>query len=82
MQAGPSGGLGAVAAKPVAEGWDCQLNRNNISFNVFKMFDVQTQSRSRDCNEAQHGGSTTICTIAETKSQACNTDECRKSTHV
>ena len=78
MQAGPSGGLGAFAAKPVAEGWDLSIKSQQHSLNVFKMFDAQTQNRSKDCNEAQHGGSTTICTIAETESQACNTDGCRK----
>ena len=36
------------------------------------------QSRSRDCNEAEHGGSTAICTTAATESQACNTNGCRK----
>ena len=78
MPLGPSGSLGAVAAKPVTEGWDLSTKLQTHFLNVFLMFDVQTQNRSRDCNEAQHGGSTTICTIAETESQSCNTDGCRK----
>ena len=78
MPLGPSGGLGAVAAKPVTEGWDLSTKLQTHFLNVFLMFDVQTQNRSRDCNEAQHGGSTAVCTIAETESQACNTQGCRK----
>ena len=75
---GRVGVLGQLHQNLWRRGEICQLNCNNISFIVFIMFDVQTQSRSRDCNEAQHGGSSTICTIAETEAQLCNTDGCRK----
>ena len=48
----------------------------DFAFN-FKLSAIQTQSRSRDCNTAQYGGSPAICTIAETASQSCNTNTCR-----
>ena len=37
---------------------------------------LQTQSRSRDCNTAQNGGSTSICTSTQTISRSCNTNGC------
>ena len=43
-----------------------------------KLFVIQTQSRSRDCNEAKYGGNTAICTSAEGETQPCNNDICRK----
>ena len=49
----------------------------DFAFN-FKLSAIQTQSRSRDCNTAQYGGSPAICTIAETTSRSCNTNTCRK----
>ena len=38
----------------------------------------QTQSRSRDCNVAQNGGSTAVCTSSETATRSCSTNACRK----
>ena len=43
-----------------------------------KLIVIQTQSRSRDCNEAKYGGNTATCTSAEGDTQPCNTDICRK----
>ena len=37
---------------------------------------LQTRSRSRSCNVAQHGGSTATCTTAETETQLCNSRRC------
>ena len=54
--------------------WQSSKTLNSISY-------IQTQDRSRGCNVAQHGGSTTICTSSETALQLCNTDGCRKCTH-
>ena len=38
----------------------------------------QRQSRSRACNVAQCGGSTSVCTSTQTKSRFCNTQICRE----
>ena len=74
---GLHGVLGEVAPWPAVEGWD-PYNQAQLWILYF----TQTQDRSRDCNVAQHGGSTAICTSADTESQSCNTNGCRKSTRV
>ena len=37
---------------------------------------IQTQSRSRKCNVAKNGGSTSVCTSTVTEFQSCNTQSC------
>ena len=37
---------------------------------------LQTRTRTRHCNTAQHGGSKAICTTAGVENQACNTNHC------
>ena len=77
MPLGLHGVLGEVAPWPAVEGWD-PYNQARL----WILYSTQTQDRSRACNVAQHGGSTAICTSADTGSQSCNTNGCRKSTHV
>ena len=77
MPLGLHGVLGEVAPWPVVEGWD-PYNQTQLWILYF----TQTQDRSRACNVAQNGGSTAICTSADTESQSCSTNGCRKSIHV
>ena len=39
---------------------------------------VQLRYKSRGCNVAECGGSTTVCTSTQTTSESCNTGCCRK----
>ena len=39
---------------------------------------IQTQSRTRPCNVAQCGGSTSICTSTGSTTQSCNNNCCRE----
>ena len=39
---------------------------------------LQSRSRTRPCNVAQNGGSTSICTSAGTERESCNTNPCRE----
>merc|ERR1712013_717371 len=41
-----------------------------------KTCDGGVQKRSRDCKIAQYGGSSAICTTAQTSSRSCNTNPC------
>ena len=53
--------------------------RNLSSEKIVPIFSLhQTQSRSRDCNVAQNGGSTAVCTSSETATRSCNNNACRK----
>ena len=46
--------------------------------NIYRkeIHNLQTKSRSRSCNVAQHGGSTATCTTAETETQPCLSQMC------
>ena len=77
MPLGLHGVHGEVATWHAGEGWD-PYNQAQLWILYF----TQTQDRSRACNLAQNGGSTAICTSAETESQSCNTNGCRESTRV
>ena len=48
-----------------------------LFLDICKLF-LQTQSRTRQCIEAQHHGSTDVCESAETKARPCNEVACRK----
>ena len=49
--------------------WICHYSQANL---------CQRQSRSRACNVAQCGGSTSVCTSTQTTSRFCNTKICRE----
>ena len=49
----------------------------SLFLNIMKTFH-QARSRTRGCDQAQFGGSTSVCTTTGTETQACNTQCCRK----
>ena len=48
---------------------------------LFILHCPQTQTRSRSCNVAQHGGSTSTCSSSASEHRPCNSQNCRKFDH-
>ena len=51
------------------------------TFHTVSSYCPQTQSRTRGCSTAQHGGSTHVCTATGQESRSCNPHNCRRMTN-
>ena len=46
--------------------------------NQLNIIMLQTRSRTRPCNVAQNGGSTSVCTSTGIERESCNNNQCRE----
>ena len=49
-----------------------------LEWNQLNTIMLQSRSRTRPCNVAQNGGSTSVCTTAGIERESCNTNQCRE----